>query len=144
MSDDLRYDDEDKPAAGLDWPQLHTGPDGTIYWVDSAGAVFSPELHGGPQDTPLGVDDAGRWLPRPQRSRRGWTKGKPRGPRKAPDAAPPVPSPVPSRQVPDVVWVVWHAESGQLETIGAYADPVEALERLIETLGGRVSRALIQ
>ena len=121
------------------WPVQRTGPDGTTYWVDRGGQVFSPELHMGPCDDDLGVDDDGRWVPRPKPRR-----GRPRKPRAqtAPlDLAPPVP--LPPASVPARVWFVWRASTdpvaaGEPVGLGAYTDAEQALAALVAHPGARV------
>jgi len=122
------------------FPAQHTGPDGTSYWVDSEGRVFSPLLHMGPCDDELGVDDDGRWVLRPKPRR-----GRPRKPR--PETAPlPLvpPAPVAPAAVPARIWVVWeeNREEGPI-VIGAFTDPEQALTMIADHPTSRVIEASV-
>jgi hypothetical protein len=127
------------PDPPTTWPLERTGPDGTTYWIDSAGQVFSPALHFGPCDDPLGVDDQGRWVPRPKPRR-----GRPRKPR-AETAPPPLapPAPLPPSTVPARVWFVWTYEAGKPVGLGAYSDAEQALTVLTEHPGAQVIEASV-
>lgn len=119
------------PAAIPPWPLSNVGPDGTTYWVDSTGEVFSPLLHIGPADDPLGVDDAGRWVPLRKRRR-----GRPRTVERRRPGAPiaqaemAILAPRPYQDAP--CWIVWQTK--EAEILLASFDPERVLDFLATNL----------
>ena len=129
------------------YPQQRTGPDGTTYWVDKGGQVFSPDIHAGPCDSWTGIDDDGRWVPRTKPRR-----GRPRKARVQPAPVQPANEPgnvwlVPPT-VPARVWFVWRASTdplaaGEPVALGAYTDAEQALAALVAHPGARVIEASV-